>query len=228
MIFIVEDDDNIRELESYALRNSGYEVLEFSDGKTLIDECAEKKPELVILDIMLPETDGITLLKQLKESHETNVIPVIFITAKTSEMDMVKGLDLGADDYITKPFGVMQLVSRVKALLRRTKGNAAEEVLKCGDIEMNVEQHTVTVNGGQCRLTYKEFEILKLFMKNRGKVFSRDKLMEIVWGFDYQGETRTVDMHIKTLRAKLGDAKDAVQTVRNVGYKLDVNEQGQK
>ncbi len=222
MIFIVEDDDNIRELESYALKNSGYEVAEFSDGKALLSECAEKSPELIILDIMLPGADGLTLLKQLKESRETKEIPVIFITAKTGEMDMVKGLDVGADDYITKPFGVMQLVSRVKALLRRTKRSAGEEILRCGEIEMNIEQHTVTVGGEPCRLTYKEFEILKLFMKNRGKVFSRDKLMEIVWGFDYQGETRTVDMHIKTLRAKLGGAKDAVQTVRNVGYKLDV------
>ena len=221
MIFVVEDDSNIRELESYALRNSGYEVAEFCDGKNLIEECASKKPKLVILDIMLPGTDGISLLKQLKASPETKNIPVMFITAKTSEMDMVKGLDLGADDYITKPFGVMQLVSRVKALLRRTNTSDGEEVLKCGKIELNTEQHTVTADGKECKLTYKEFEILKLFMKNQGKVFSRDKLMEIVWGFDYQGETRTVDMHIKTLRAKLGSAKDAVQTVRNVGYKLE-------
>lgn len=224
MIFIVEDDADIRELESYALKNSGFEVAEFADGTRLLSECVKNKPELIILDIMLPGTDGITLLRQLKSDPGAKDIPVIFITAKSSEMDMVKGLDMGADDYIVKPFGVMQLVSRVKALLRRTKAeDTQEEVLECGDIQLNVPRHTVIVGNDPCKLTYKEFELLKLFMKNRGKVFSRVKLMEIVWGFDYQGETRTVDMHIKTLRAKLGDCKDMIQTVRNVGYKMAGN-----
>lgn len=220
MIYIVEDDDNIRELETYALKNSGYEVMEFYDGTNLIEQCMQRRPSLIILDIMLPEVNGITLLNQIRSDDKLKDIPVIFISAKASELDMVKGLDLGADDYITKPFGVMQLVSRVKAILRRTKGDESDKVFKVGNIVLDDIKRTVTVDSEQCQLTFKEFELLKMLMKNRGIVFTREKLMELVWGFDYQGETRTVDMHIKTLRAKLPDCKDLIETVRNVGYKI--------
>lgn len=221
LVYIVEDDENIREIESYALQSSGYEVKTFQDGKGLRSALQEKLPQLVILDIMLPNEDGICILKSLRSMSETKKLPIMMITAKTSEIDKVKGLDAGADDYMTKPFGVMELTARVKALLRRTKGIEREENVFFENITMDIQKHIVQVNGANCELTYKEFELLKLLLCNIGIVLSRDKIMERVWGFDYEGETRTVDMHIKTLRQKLGDAGKYIKTVRNVGYKID-------
>lgn len=221
LIYIVEDDENIREIESYALQTSGYEVKTFLDGKGLKAALMEQLPQLVILDIMLPNEDGVSILKALRSNSETKKLPIMMVTAKTSEIDKVKGLDAGADDYMTKPFGVMELVARVKALLRRTKETDTEESVVFGAIVMNIQKHVVQVDGVGCELTYKEFELLKLLLCNIGIVLSRDKIMERVWGFDYEGETRTVDMHIKTLRQKLGEAGKYIKTVRNVGYKID-------
>ena len=220
MIYIVEDDKDIRELESYALKNSGYSVKTFDNADDFFKACEAKKPELALLDIMLPKTDGIEILTQLRANELYKDIPVIMVTAKSSELDKVKGLDMGADDYLTKPFGVMELVSRIKALLRRTS-NSQVSKLSNGGIVLDDERHVVTANGAICELTYKEYMLLKLLMENKGIVFTREKIMDAVWGFDYHGETRTVDMHIKTLRFKLGDCKDSIKTVRNVGYKFE-------
>lgn len=221
MIYLVEDDVNIREMESYALRNSGFEVMEFSESGSFWQACKKDLPELILLDIMLPNEDGISILKRLRADTETHLIPVILVTAKTTELDKVKGLDLGADDYITKPFGIMELVSRVKALMRRTTTDSASPVLQYEGIELCEEKRTVTAGGIICTLTYKEFELLKLLLINHGIVLSREKLMDKIWGFDYEGESRTVDMHIKTLRQKLGSYGELIQTVRNIGYKID-------
>lgn len=221
LIYIVEDDEDIRDIERYALRSSGYEVETFSDGKGLEAALLNQIPQLIILDIMLPKEDGISLLKKLRNNNEMTKLPIMMVTAKLSEIDKVKGLDAGADDYMTKPFGIMELVARVKALLRRTEEDKLEETVIFENITMNVQKHIIQVDGINCELTYKEFELLKLFLSNIGIVLSRDKIMERVWGFDYEGETRTVDMHIKTLRKKLGDAGKYIKTVRNVGYKID-------
>lgn len=220
LIYIVEDDKNISEIECYALKNSGYDVLSFESGKEFYEALKKKTPQLVILDIMLPGEDGLSILTYLRGNTNTKKIPVIMVTAKSSEIDKVKGLDGGADDYITKPFGVMELVSRVRALFRRAE--LKEEVTKlCYEtILLDSERHIVTVQGELCELTYKEFELLKYLMSNANIVLSRDKIMERVWGFDYEGETRTVDMHIKTLRQKLKSAGNQIKTVRNVGYKI--------
>ncbi len=220
MIYIVEDDENIREMESYALKNSGYETMEFGDGQSFFKKCETQLPKLVILDIMLPDLDGLSILARLKKSAATRDIPVILVTAKSTELDAVKGLDTGADDYIAKPFGIMELISRVKAVLRRT-GAAPEDQLSIGGVMLDDKKHAVTVDGSAVSLTYKEYELLKFLMVNQGIVLSRDKIMDRVWGTDYEGETRTVDMHIKTLRQKLGAYGALIKTVRNVGYKME-------
>ncbi len=218
LIYIVEDDENIREIQRYALKNSGFDVQEFSCGKELCRALEETLPSLILLDIMLPEEDGLDILLKLRKNNATSRIPIIMVTAKSSELDKVKGLDLGADDYMTKPFGIMELISRVKALLRRTKDMVETPVLTSGSIEVDTEKRIVTVNGAVCELTFKEFELLKMLLINQGIVLSRNKIMDQVWGFDYEGESRTVDMHIKTLRQKLGEGGGAIKTVRNVGY----------
>ncbi|TGY95077.1 response regulator transcription factor [Petralouisia muris] len=218
LIYIVEDDENIREIQRFALKNSGFDVQEFSCGKSLRQALEHKIPGLILLDIMLPDGDGLEILSALRHNSATSQIPIIMVTAKSTELDKVKGLDLGADDYMTKPFGIMELISRVKALLRRTKSMEEVSVLTSGCIEVDTEKRIVTVKGEICQLTFKEFELLKMLLINQGIVLSRDKIMDQVWGFDYEGESRTVDMHIKTLRQKLGEEGSAIQTVRNVGY----------
>jgi len=221
VIYIVEDDVNIREIERYALKNSGFLVKEFGCGKDFFKALENKIPSLVILDIMLPDEDGLNILTKLRKTHGLSKIPVIMVTAKTTEIDKVRGLDMGADDYMTKPFGVMELISRVKALLRRVGDIAQDTVLTCADITLDTERHTVRVEDELCELTFKEFELLKYLMINEGIVLSRDKIMNQVWGFEYEGESRTVDMHIKTLRQKLGDCGTVIKTVRNVGYLIE-------
>ena len=219
-IYCVEDDMNIRELVVYALRSSGYEAKGLEDARELFAALEAEIPSLILLDIMLPEEDGIHVLGRLRASRATRDIPVIMLTAKSSEYDKVVGLDAGADDYVTKPFGVMELISRIKAVLRRA-GNLGEEgELTAGEIRLNSQSHTVTAAGAPVTLTYKEFELLQYLMKNRGMVLTRDKIMSAVWGFDFEGETRTVDMHIKTLRQKLGSCGAQIETVRGVGYKI--------
>lgn len=220
-IYIVEDDINIREIERYALKNSGYEVEEFDRGSDFFKRLEINMPSLVILDIMLPDQDGMDILVKLRSDKRTEKLPVIMVTAKTTEIDKVKGLDSGADDYITKPFGVMELISRVKALLRRAGNVVPDSHLRYGDILVDNDKHAVTVCGNLCELTYKEFELLKYLIMNRGMVLSRDKLMSHVWGFDFEGETRTVDAHVKTLRQKLGEAGTCIKTIRNVGYMVE-------
>lgn len=223
MIYIVEDDRNIREIESYALSNSGFEVESFESGEEFYEAMEQELPELIILDIMLPNEDGLQILSRLRNQHTTKEIPIIMITAKSLEMDKVKALDAGADDYITKPFGVMELVSRVRALLRRSLTKVEKEKELCvGEISINERKHVVMVGKEVCSLTYKEYELLKYFVQNIGIVLTREKIMERVWGFDYEGESRTVDMHVKTLRKKLGEAGTYIRTVRNVGYKIEV------
>lgn len=221
LIYIVEDDINIREIERYALKNSGFSVEEFECGKDFFRAVDKKVPSLVLLDIMLPDEDGLDILTNLRKHHAAGKVPVIMVTAKTTEIDKVRGLDMGADDYMTKPFGVMELISRVKALLRRTENIEEDTLLTCSGIMMDTERHMVKVNGNICELTFKEFELLKYLMINEGIVLSRDKIMNQVWGFEYEGESRTVDMHIKTLRQKLGDGGAVIKTIRNVGYLIE-------
>lgn len=219
-IFLVEDNADIREMESYALRNSGYDVVECADGAELSRELEHTLPALVLLDIMLPGEDGLAILRRLRADERTARLPIMMVTAKTTEMDKVRGLDMGADDYLVKPFGIMELVSRVKALLRRTGGTDIRNELAFGGISMDNSRHEVTADGRPVELTFKEYELLKYLLANRSIVLSREKIMDKVWGFDYEGESRTVDMHIKTLRQKLGDCGRLIRTVRNVGYKL--------
>ena len=218
LIYTVEDDSSIREIQQYALQNSGFDVQGFSCGQELRQALERKIPSLILLDIMLPGEDGLKILLSLRQNSATAHIPIIMVTAKSTELDKVKGLDLGADDYMTKPFGIMELISRVKALLRRTENLAEPETLTNGPIAMDTEKRSVTVGGKSCELTFKEFELLRMLLINQGIVLSRDKIMEQIWGFDYEGESRTVDMHIKTLRQKLGEGGAAIKTVRNVGY----------
>ena len=220
-IYIVEDDKNIREIEMFALKNSGYAVEEFENAKSFFSKTAEKVPDLVLLDIMLPHMDGLHIVKKRRSRPDTVRIPIILVTAKTTELDKVKGLDIGADDYLTKPFGVMELISRVKALLRRSRALQDDKQLVIGDITLDSERREVHVGGELCELTFKEFELLKLLMVNAGIVLHRDTIMSDVWGTDYEGESRTLDMHIKTLRQKLGEAGNMIKTVRNVGYKME-------
>ena len=220
-IYIVEDDKNIREIEMFALKNSGYAVEEFENAKSFFSKTAEKVPDLVLLDIMPPDMEGLEIVKKLRSRPDTVRIPIILVTAKTTELDKVKGLDIGADDYLTKPFGVMELISRVKALLRRSRALQDDKQLVIGDITLDSERREVHVGGELCELTFKEFELLKLLMVNAGIVLHRDTIMSDVWGTDYEGESRTLDMHIKTLRQKLGEAGNMIKTVRNVGYKME-------
>ena len=225
MIFIVEDDENIREMEGYALKNSGYEVKGLADGDALMAALEGEIPELILLDIMLPGDDGLTLLRKIRENERTKNVAIMMVTAKTTELDKVRGLDMGADDYLAKPFGIMELVSRVKALLRRTAKPQSAPVtdkhdLSFGAIKMDDSSRRVIADGADVDLTYKEYELLKFLLLNANIVMTRDRILSEVWGFDYEGESRTVDMHIKTLRQKLGDAGSAIKTVRSVGYKL--------
>ena len=221
MIWCVDDDNTIRDIEVYTLTQTGFEAKGFADGISMLEALKTEKPELIVLDIMLPGKDGVEVLKEIRSNPETRKIPVIMATAKGTEMDKIQGLDTGADDYLVKPFGVMEMVSRIKAVLRRCEPDGKEEVLSIGEITLSDKEHLVTVNGEKVVLTFKEFEILKLFMSNPGIVFSRDKLLSEVWGIDYLGESRTVDMHIKTLRQKLGDAGALIETVIGVGYKME-------
>ena len=219
LVYIVEDDTSIRELEMYALKNANFSVMGFEDGASFLKELDKRIPDIILLDIMLPQGDGLQLLNQIRSTAQYSDIPVIMVTAKTSEIDAVKGLDMGADDYIAKPFGVMELVSRVKAILRRTE-KKAKPVLAYKNIELDEGRHTVMVSGSEVELTYKEYEILKHLIRNRGIVLSRDRLMEIVWGYNFEQGNRTVDVHIQSLRKKLGDAGEHIKTIRNVGYKV--------
>ncbi len=221
MIWCVDDDNTIRDIELYALTQTGFEAKGFADGISMLEALKTEKPELIVLDIMLPGKDGVDVLKEIRQNPETRKIPVIMATAKGTEMDKIHGLDTGADDYLVKPFGVMEMVSRIKAVLRRCEPDEKEETLTVGEITLSDKEHLVTVRGEKKVLTFKEFEILKLFMSNPGIVFSRDKLLSEVWGIDYLGESRTVDMHIKTLRQKLGDAGSIIETVIGVGYKME-------
>ena len=221
MIWCVEDDASIRDIEVYALQSTGYEAKGFEDGTSFLREVKNQKPELVVLDVMLPGIDGITLLQKLKEDPETREIPVVMATAKGAEYDKIQGRDLGADYYLTKPFGVMEFVSCVKAVLRRCQPRQVEHLLKTGGLIVNIDEHTVTIDGERITLTYKEFELLRLFLSHPGMAFTRDQLFNEVWGMDYCGDTRTVDMHIRTLRQKLKDYGELIETVRNVGYRLE-------
>lgn len=220
LIYIVEDDENIREIEMFALKNAGYEVQGFDCAAAFYARLKEKVPAMVLLDIMLPDEDGLSIVKKLRYSAETRKLPIIMATAKTTELDKVKGLDIGADDYITKPFGVMELISRVKALMRRSRGMEDERMMRFGSIFMDDEKRAVYVEDNLCELTYKEYELLKLLLVNAGIVAPRDMILDRVWGTDFEGESRTLDMHIKTLRQKLGNAGSMIKTVRNVGYML--------
>lgn len=220
LIYVVEDDSNIREIESFALKNSNYSVESFECAFDFYKRLKVRVPDLVILDIMLPDEDGITIVQKLRGNVETKNLPVIMVTAKTSEIDKVKGLDSGADDYLTKPFGIMELISRVKALLRRTN-ILVEEAYDLKEIHMEPSKRLCKVGDQTIELTYKEYELLLLLLQNVGIVLKRDVLMERIWGTDYEGESRTLDMHIKTLRKKLGDAGSHIKTVRNVGYQAE-------
>ena len=220
MIYCVEDDDNIRELVIYTLETTGLKARGFADGSAFMEALAFDTPELILLDIMLPGDDGLELLKKLKSSSKTKGIPVIMVTAKGSEYDKVVGLDSGADDYVTKPFGMMELVSRIKAVLRRS-GKVEDRIdMELAGVRMDIRKHEVTVDGKQVALTLKEFELLEKLMRNQGIVLTRDQLLTEIWGYDFDGETRTVDVHIRTLRQKLGEKGEIIQTVRGVGYRV--------
>ena len=220
MVFCVEDDDNIRELVIYTLETTGLKAKGFADGPAFMEALAFETPELILLDIMLPGEDGLELLKRLKSSAKTKNIPVIMVTAKGSEYDKVVGLDSGADDYVTKPFGMMELVSRIKAVLRRTVRAEDKSDMELSGVYVNVKKHEVTVDGQVVALTLKEFELLEKLMRNQGIVLTRDQLLAEIWGYDFDGETRTVDVHIRTLRQKLGEKGEIIQTVRGVGYRV--------
>ena len=223
MIWCVEDDASIRDIEVYALQSTGLEARGFEDGTSFWEALQKQRPELVVLDVMLPGIDGIELLRRMKSSPELDSIPVV-MAAKGTEYDKIQGRDLGADYYIAKPFGVMELVSCVKAVLRRCAPKQVEHLLKASGLIVNLDQHTVTADGERVALTFKEFELLRLFLSHPGIAFTRDQLMEEIWGTDYLGESRTVDMHIRTLRQKLGKYGDMIETVRNVGYRLEVSQ----
>ena len=222
-IYYVEDDTSIRELVLYALKTAEFQVMGFENAASFYKRMKEQQPDLILLDIMLPDEDGVSILKKLKSRPDTENIPVIMMTAKSSEYDKVLGLDSGADDYITKPFGVMELISRVKAVIRRSdrsKGSAGE-VLKIGELVLDEQKHEVYARGQEVSLTFKEFELLSYLMKNRGLVLSRDKILNTIWTYEYEGESRTVDVHIGSLRQKLGTCGDFIKTIRGIGYKIE-------
>lgn len=222
-IYYVEDDTSIRELVLYALKTAEFQVMGFENAASFYKRMKEQQPDLILLDIMLPDEDGVSILKKLKSRPDTENIPVIMMTAKSSEYDKVLGLDSGADDYITKPFGVMELISRVKAVIRRSdrsKGSAGE-VLKIGEMVLDEQKHEVYARGQEVSLTFKEFELLSYLMKNRGLVLSRDKILNTIWNYEYEGESRTVDVHIGSLRQKLGTCGDFIKTIRGIGYKIE-------
>ena len=221
MIWCVDDDNTILEIEVYTLEQMGFEARGFADGLSMLEALKTEIPDLIVLDIMMPEMDGLEVLNKLRDKAEYKSIPVIMATAKGTEMDKISGLNSGADDYLVKPFGVMEMVARVKAVLRRTTKDISSENIAIGSITLNEKSHKVTVNGEKVDLTHKEFELLKLFMNNPNMVFTRDALMSQIWRTDYIGETRTVDMHIKTLRQKLGSAGSQIKTVIGVGYRLE-------
>ncbi len=223
LIYILEDDRNIREIEEIALKNADYEVISFETAAEFGKRLKEKVPDLLLLDLMLPDADGLRLVTQLRQNVMTMSLPVIMVTAKTTEIDKVRGLDSGADDYLTKPFSVMELISRVKALLRRSMKGLKERVITIGEISLDVERRKVTVAGERCELTYKEYELLKLLMNNAGIVTPREEILSKVWETDFEGESRTIDMHIKTLRQKLGSSANRIKTVRNVGYLFETS-----
>ena len=222
MIWCVEDDTSIRDIEVYALISTGFEAMGFEDGDSFWDALQTRQPELVVLDVMLPGKDGITLLKMMKQSEKLRDIPVIMATARGTEYDKIQSLDLGADDYLVKPFGIMEMVSRVKAVLRRCRPKAPTNLLKLDGLVMNPDEHTVTIDGERVTLTHKEYELLHLFLSQPGIAFTREQLLSCVWNMEYVGETRTVDMHIRTLRQKLGSYGSLIETVRNVGYRMEV------
>lgn len=221
MIYLVEDDNSIRELVIYTLQTTGFEAKGFACASDFWEEMKKGNPSMVLLDIMLPDEDGLTILKKIRESHQTAKLPVIMLSAKGAEFDKVIGLDSGADDYIPKPFGMMELISRIKALLRRVEPEQKPSVLQVGSIVVDLSKHTVNADGKQVTLTYKEFELLCCLMENQGIVLNRDQLLSKIWGYDFDGETRTVDVHIRTLRQKLGEVSNCIETIRGVGYKME-------
>mgnify|MGYP004470131713 FL=1 len=223
LIYVLEDDRNIREIEEIALKNADYEVVSFETAAEFGKRLKERVPDLLLLDLMLPDADGLRLVTQLRQNVMTRSLPVIMVTAKTTEIDKVRGLDSGADDYLTKPFSVMELISRVKALLRRSMKGLKERVITIGEVSLDVERRKVTVAGERCELTYKEYELLKLLMNNAGIVTPREEILSKVWETDFEGESRTIDMHIKTLRQKLGSSANRIKTVRNVGYLFETS-----
>lgn len=220
LIYVVEDDINIREIEVFALKNSGYSVHDFECARDFYKRIQEKVPDLILLDIMLPDEDGLHIVEKLRSRTDTRRVPIIMVTAKTTEIDKVKGLDIGADDYITKPFGIMELISRVKALLRRSFDLQHEKFITLGDLFLDDEKRAAYVKDELCELTYKEYELLKYMLINVGIVLHRDQIMEKIWGIDFEGESRTLDMHIKTLRQKLKSCGSMIKTVRGVGYMI--------
>ena len=220
LIYIVEDDDSIREIEEFALKNAGHKVLGFSNAGDFYKKTEEVIPDLCLVDIMLPDESGNEIVRKLRRNPDTKRVPAILVTAKTTELDLVRGLEDGADDYIKKPFSVMELISRVKALLRRAKPEDNKELILDG-LHINNEKHEVTIDGSVIELTYKEYELLSMFVINKGIVLRRDMIMDQVWGTDYEGESRTIDMHVKTLRQKLGEYGNRIRTVRNVGYVIE-------
>ena len=220
-IWCVEDDASIRDIEIYTLNSTGFEARGFENGEDFFAALAQETPDLVILDVMLPGMDGVSILRKMKDSAATKLLPVIMATAKGMEYDKIQSLDLGADDYLVKPFGMMEMVSRVRAVLRRCAPLGEGNVLRAGNLTVNLDERTVTANGHRVNLTFKEFELLKLFLSHPKMVFTRDQLLSNVWNIDYAGETRTVDVHIQTLRQKLGDCGRMIETVRNVGYRLE-------
>lgn len=224
MIYCIEDDDSIRELMIYTLNTRGFEAVGFGESRSFWQAMANQKPELVTMDIMLPGEDGITILKKLRENNNTRQIPVIMASAKSTEFDKVIGLDMGADDYLTKPFGMMEMVSRVKAVLRRSSPLQRVEIMQSGDIQVDKSRHICSVKGNRINLTLKEFDLLCALMANQGIVFTREQLLSLVWGIDFVGESRTVDVHIGTLRTKLGESGNRIETVRGVGYKMEKDE----
>lgn len=223
MIWCVEDDTSIREIELYTLHSTGFEAQGFEDGTSFWNALQKKQPDLVILDVMLPGMDGIELLRKMKSSPEFSGVPVIMATAKGTEYDKIQSLDLGADDYLVKPFGMMEMVSRIKAVLRRCQPVKESHVLMYKDLTVNIDERTVQIQNQRVNLTYKEFELLRMFMSHPGIAFSREQLFSSVWNMDYMGDSRTLDMHIRTLRMKLGDYGNCIQTLRNIGYRWEEN-----